>query len=196
MKRIDLTGMRFGMLTVTGLSTQVGKVKELKWHCSCDCGGTSIAFGNNLRRGTTVACGCRSTKHTLGGLRSHPMYKVWKTMIYRCTKPSRKEYKNYGGRGISVCERWMTFAYFIEDMYEGYDPSLQLDRNDNDGNYEKSNCNWVTPLENKRKTRRTKLDKEKVAFIKASPLIAEDLAKMFNCCKDTIYDARNGNTWT
>lgn len=194
MKRINIIGLKFGKLTVVSISDLSSK-KELKYNCKCDCGNQSIAFGNNLRRGHTLSCGCLSTKHTLNGLRKHPLYKIWKTMIYRCTKQNRQEYKNYGGRGIKVCERWMAFQNFIDDMFDSYDSSLQLDRTNNDGDYEKSNCEWVTPLCNKRKTRRTKLDKDKVEFIKSSSLIASDLAKMFNCCKDTIYDARNNKTW-
>ncbi len=116
-------------------------------------------------------------------------------MIYRCCNPKRKEYKNYGGRGIKVCDRWLTLSLFIEDMYNTYVVGLELDRSNNDGNYELDNCKWVTEAMNKQKTRRTKLNYDKAAIIRNSDKTAFELANIFNCSRDAIYDVLQNKTW-
>jgi len=82
------------------------------------------------------------------GMSGTPIYGVWMAMKYRCFNPKCKEFKNYGGRGITVCDRWMEFKSFRDDMLSTYQSGLQLDRIDNDGNYEPSNCRWVTRSQN------------------------------------------------
>jgi hypothetical protein len=84
-------------------------------------------------------------------------YNVWRSMHKRCKDPRTNGYRNYGGRGISVCNRWNTYEYFISDMGSRPSPKHQLDRIDNNGNYEPSNCRWVTASENERNKPRTKL---------------------------------------
>lgn len=193
MKRIDLSNKLFGRLI------PIMYLGNGRWDCLCSCGNKRIVEGANLRTRHSTSCGCLVKDTTIGicgdGLRSHVLYQVWKTMIYRCYKAKRKEYKNYGGRGITVCERWLVFANFIEDMMPKYSVGLELDRKDNDGNYELSNCRWVTELINKRKTRRTKLDESKAVFIKKSIHTPLELSKMFNCSRDAIYDVLQNKTW-
>lgn len=82
------------------------------------------------------------------GLRYHPLYCIWKAMLYRCEYPNTTYYFNYGGRGISVCEEWHNLEKFIQDMFSTYIKGLQIDRIDNNGNYEPGNCRWVTQQEN------------------------------------------------
>ena len=193
MRQIDLTGRVFGRYTA---KEYAGKHK---WICCCACGNTRVVFTGNLTRGTSTSCGCIRKEDVIGvcadGLRSHPLYGVWKTMIYRCTKPKRKEYKNYGGRGITVSKEWLIFENFIFDMQPTYKEGYQLDRNDNDGNYEKSNCSWKLPIDNKRNTRATKLNMDKARFIRSSSLGNKELATMFNCSVDSILDVKQYKTW-
>jgi hypothetical protein len=125
----------------------------------CDCGAEFKTQLRNIRTGATKSCGCyhkrglieRSTTH---GLSKHRIYDVWVAMVYRCTVHTDINYKNYGGRGIGVCERWMEVSNFIEDMYPSFMEGLSIDRIDNDGNYEPSNCRWVTKEVQTRNTRR------------------------------------------
>jgi len=193
MKFIDITNHTYGRLFV------IEQFDKTRWTCLCQCGKTINADKNNLRTGHTKSCGCIEKEHDFGicgdGLRKHPLYQTWKTMIYRCTKPHRKEYKNYGGRGIKVCERWMTLEYFIEDMYQTYQVGLELDRKDNNGDYYLENCHWVTKVKNKQKTRRTNLDYEKAAIIRSSDKTPLELSKLFNCSRDSIYDVLQNKTW-
>lgn len=115
----------------------------------CYCGSEFKAQTTTIKTGHTTSCGCyrrqmlkeKQTKH---GLRYHSIYKFWKSMIYRCTNPKYKKYKDYGGRGITVCDRWLDVRNFIEDMYPTYEKGLSIDRINNNGNYELSNCRWTT----------------------------------------------------
>lgn len=193
MKKIDITNHTYGRLTV------IKQVDNLKWECVCSCGKSINVHKTNLRSGHTKSCGCLKKDHSFGvcadGLRKHFLYQTWKTMIYRCTKPNRKEYKNYGGRGISVCKRWMIFEYFLIDLLPTYISGMELDRINNDGNYEPSNCNWVERKENKLKTRRIKLNRDSVKSILESTKTPLELANMFNCSRNAIYDVLQRKTW-
>lgn len=148
-KVVDLTGQTFGRLTVL---SEAGRYKKnmATWNCQCSCGNTTIAISNNLRKGNTKSCGCLNLERIkTHGMAKHPLYKVWQGMKVRCYSENHKHYPNYGGRGITVCDRWKdSFENFHEDVGEGYEKGLQLDRVDNDGNYEPDNVRWVTPHQN------------------------------------------------
>lgn len=194
MKFIDITNHKYGKLTVLSFD------KGDNWFCVCDCGNKKSVNKANLRSGHSTSCGCKGKENSIGsshkGLRSHRLYQIWKTMIYRCTKPNRKEYKNYGGRGIKVCDEWLDFKNFIDDMGETHIEGYQLDRENNNGNYCKENCRWVKPKENKRNTRRCKLNQEKADYIRLSSKTPLELAKQFGCSRDAIYDVLHGLSWT
>lgn len=147
--KINLVGKVFGKLKVIREVINSDR-KRIYWECVCDCGKTTVVRSENLRNSTTKSCGClQRIKATTHGATNHPLFRVYTGMVERCCDENNGAYDNYGGRGIKVCDRWLnSIENFIEDMFFGYQNGLQLDRKDNDGNYEPSNCRWVTPQQN------------------------------------------------
>ncbi len=142
-KIIDLTGQKFGKLIVIK-QTPSNRWGHSRWLCECICKQKTTVCGGSLKSGNTKSCGCLVTKHGHSRKgRWSKVYKSWTHMIQRCTNPNNERYRDYGGRGITICRRWMIFENFLKDM--GEQPQKhQLDRIDNDGNYCKKNCRWAT----------------------------------------------------
>ena len=150
----DLTGQRFGRLAVVGRAPNDSHGRT-KWKCVCDCGEITTPMAYHLKRGTTQSCGCLSreisiAKNTKHGKSSSKLYSVWADMKDRCENKNNPAFENYGGRGVAVCDEWREFKPFLEwALANGYEESAErgkctLDREDNDGNYEPSNCRWIT----------------------------------------------------
>ncbi len=160
---VDRTNKRYGDLVVTYLlPSEVWTDTHAEWFCICDCGGAIIVSSKNIDR--TKSCGCRrgKSKNALkhghsrspNGGKPTRTYRSWSNMKTRCTNPRATGYKYWGGRGITVCERWMTFSNFLEDMGECPEWATGgIDRIDNSGNYEPGNCAWVTSEEQNRNRR-------------------------------------------
>jgi len=117
---IDLTGQKYGKLTVIALHPKKCSSGRTQWLCRCECGNEKIIRGNDLRRGRTTSCGCNvithgHTRNQANGRRYTPEYISWYSMRQRCKNPNHFAYKDYGGRGITICERWESFENFLKD---------------------------------------------------------------------------------
>lgn len=181
---------KFGRWTVVADSSSkfYGRHERRYWLCRCQCGTVRAVLENTLRSGRSTSCGCftreRSsevnTKH--GASKTYtPEYEAWGAMLDRCRNPNNPRFAKYGGRGIGVCERWKDYEAFLEDMGCRPTPEHSLDRIDNDGNYEPSNCRWAMPhqqMVNRSVTRFVDVDGKKV------PLA--DLAKTSGISANTL----------
>lgn len=156
--RLNLINKKFGRLTVVDLAYI--KNQSTFWSCLCDCGKVVIKKASYLTTGDTRSCGClkseelskRNSKHNLY---KHPIYNVWKNMKNRCYRINNKQYSNYGGRGITVCEEWKKdfLSFFTWANENGYKNNLTIDRIDVDGNYCPENCRFI-PLSEQQKNKR------------------------------------------
>ncbi len=148
MRLVDLTGKRFGRLTVIGRGPDQprGRTHRVQWHCRCDCGNECVCASTNLVQGKSRSCGCLQidtiTTHNRTGT---PEHRTWIAMKSRCYTKSNIGYPYYGGRGITVCDRWLhSFENFLSDMGERPGPEYSLDRINPNGNYRPDNCRWAT----------------------------------------------------
>lgn len=179
----DTIGLKFNKLKILD---EKREDKTTHCLCLCDCGNKKWLPKADVKRGHVKSCGCLRLKmfHT-------PQYKVWATMKQRCNNKNDKGYKNYGGRGITYDKKWETFAGFWEDMEKGYNPELFIDRIDNNDNYYKENCRWVTRFvnnTNKRNTKRYKYNGRKLTI--------PEWAVVKNINKRTLYSRIYQLKWT
>ena len=143
--------------------TEASKTKYRFGMYKCECGTILKARTSAVTSGNTTNCGCvRKRKlikaSTIHGLRKHRLYQTWAGMLQRCTNPKDPNYKNYGGRGITVCTRWLDIENFIEDMDVSYDSACSLDRKDVNKEYSPDNCRWATPTTQARNIRTTRVN--------------------------------------
>ena len=151
----DLSGKVFGRLTV--IRRDIHRTSRPYWICECVCRALKSVAACELKGGKTKSCGCydaerKSTQTVKHGFNRTPTYVCWSNMLARCTNPNRPDFRNYGARGIAVCERWFQFSNFLADMGEKPE-GLAIDRINNDGNYEPGNCRWATPSQQRRNQR-------------------------------------------
>lgn len=166
MRLIDLTGARFGKLTVVarGENTATG---HPRWICNCECGGATLSGGQSLRSGLAQSCGCErvanaskasSVCNRTHGQSGSAIYAIWRGMVARCTVPTNKDFARYGGRGITVCDRWMKFEDFFADFgFSRPSERHSIDRRDNGKGYELGNVRWALPVEQQNNRRDTVL---------------------------------------
>ena len=182
--KIDVTGQKFGKLTAIECIGQ-DKNRKTQWLCLCECGNTVICALNNLRKGNTQSCGCLRSEKIKStcithGKRQTRLYNIWSLMKNRCKD---KTNKNYGGRGITVCEEWKNNFEAFEQwaLKNGYSDSLSIDRINNNKGYSPKNCRWTT-VKTQARNRRTN---HFVNYNNKSYLIT-DLAQKLKCSRQTI----------
>lgn len=159
----DLSEMRFGQLVVIDLAEI--RDKRSFWLCKCDCGNTKVVRSDALMSLKTISCGCLKKKQDAinlianhkGNITFERMYHIWSSMKQRCENPNDQAYKDYGGRGISVCKEWSSdYLQFKKWAYEnGYAEDLTIERKDVNGNYCPENCTWIPMRYQSRNTRKT-----------------------------------------
>lgn len=152
-KKVEMIGKKIGRLTIIKETNKRDKNGNIYYLCKCDCGKEKIIKGQSIRAGSTLSCGClHKEKVTKNGNEKRygtRLYMIYRNMIQRCYNPNAKHYSRYGGRDIIICDEWLNdFDNFKEWAYNnGYFDNLTIDRINNDGNYEPSNCRWVTMQE-------------------------------------------------
>jgi|SRR5450631_309226 len=171
---IDRVGQRFSRLVVL---ERVESDKKVMWRCLCDCGNESIVDSANLADGHSRSCGClvkdkARENFTTHGLTNIPEHKAWMSMNNRCNNENDRQYVDYGGRGIHICERWLSFENFLEDMGNKPSPQHSIDRIDNELGYSKDNCRWATTKEQANNRRSNRL------------LIIDGITKTLSECAD------------
>jgi len=186
-------GTKFGRLTVIRETERklvgIGDKKQSKrqFYCRCECGNKINVIVENLTNNRTKSCGCLSSETTAARNKTHGesltrLYNIWAGMVQRCTNPNTQSWHRYGGRGITVCERWKSYENFKKDMIDGYSDDLTIDRINNDKGYSKKNCRWVTNKENCNNQSRT----IRVRFRGKERTLGE-VAKMLGEKYDTVH---------
>jgi len=197
MKRIDLTGQRFGRLVVRSVASAERGI--VKWNCECDCGTTQVVQSTHLRSGHTRSCGCWRNEQTTArnragakhGMHLSPEYGIWRSMVKRCHSPTAHAYDRYGGRGITVCPEWRTsFEAFYEHVGARPSPAHSIEREDNSRGYEPGNVKWATDSE-QNNNRRNNL----TATIGGEVLTAAQIAQRYGLTHRTVsYRIHAGKT--
>lgn len=195
---IELAGKRFGRLTVS--ERDWSRVDRVHWSCICVCGRRASVAAKKLRSGHTRSCGCLSSDVTAArnykhGLRRSPLYNTWAGIKQRCFDKNHPAYPDYGGRGITVCARWLeSYEHFLADMGPRPD-GRSIDRINNDGNYEPSNCRWATRKEQVNNRRRTKLEAhepEQIRWLRSLGYKYREIAAHFGISSVYVGDIVKG----
>jgi hypothetical protein len=174
MSAIDIAGKRYGRLQVIS-RTNNNRQGTARWACRCDCGAQITILGSSLRNGHTKSCGCLQSERARDANTKHgayltPEYRVWCGIHRRCNDKKDGAFKNYGGRGITVCKRWDNFSKFFADMGERPSAKHTIERIDNDNGYFPKNCEWATrkaQCRNRRISRYYKIHGERLYVVDA-----------------------------
>ena len=181
-------GQRFGRLVVVG--ERIIKRQKSHWPCKCDCGNSKVVYGYHLTTGKTASCGCYGKTHAIThGRKNTQEWDAWKRMRQRCYVENTTGYEYYGGRGITVCDRWLKgengigpFECFFADMGLRPSPKHSLDRKDNEKNYTPENCHWATKAQQVRNRRNTR-----TVIFNGRTISLGELAEMNNLNWETLY---------
>ena len=187
-KVIDLTGHRFGRLTV--IERAENKGKRVCWRCHCDCGNICIVRGYHLTLGKIKSCGCLQKEqrhnHLQHGMSHSPIYEIWHTIKQRCLNPNNKSYQYYGERGISIYTEWVenfqVFYDYVSQLPHFGEKGYSLDRIDNEKGYEPDNLRWATRKEqncNQRRTIYVEYNGESITLVEASKISGIDYHTLF-----------------
>ena len=196
---VDKIGKTFYWLTVLRQAETL-KVGIIRWECRCKCGNITVVKSSHL--GRTRSCGCFRRKpikhgHAQAGNISRT-WRSWQHMRTRCLNPNNDSWHLYGGRGIKICDRWLEFSNFLEDMGER-PPNTSLDRINGDGNYEPANCRWATPSIQGQNVRTVKLKQQAAEEIRQKYREGKNYTELKDEYKvglATIYDVIRNTTWT
>lgn len=198
--KIDLTGKIFGEMEVLSYSHSNERGSAV-WLCRCSCGVEKTVAGGSLRQGLTKTCGAKIhrpdiTQHGHAPVGAHTSeYRSWASMNQRCRNPKNKNYPSYGGKGITVCDRWRKFANFLADMGPKPTKLHTLERHDNSRGYEPSNCRWATRAEQCLNRAYTKITDRIAADVRESKRSNTSLAKEYGVHPSTISAIRSGRNW-
>lgn len=181
-KALNLTGQKYGRLTVIEKQPVRDKYKKVVWKCVCDCGAVVMVNTKNIRTGNTTSCGCYHrdliTKH---GMRNTSVYRTWSSMRTRCLNPNTPAFSHYGARGITIDKAWDDFSQFYEDMGD-VPKGMTLDRIDNNQGYSKDNCRWST-----KKTQAINRRSTKFVFFNGENKSVSDWARSIGIRIDTLH---------
>lgn len=195
-KSQDLTGKRFGRLTVIALDKTVNR-KGCFWKCKCDCGNETTVLASRLNIGKTKSCGCLKHDNYKDGaeynnIKYKRLYSIWAKMRHRCEYEKDVAYESYGGRGITVCKEWHDFNSFKDwALCNGYSDDLTIDRIDNNAGYSPSNCRWADRVQQANNTRSNRL-----LTYNGKTMTLSEWSRELGIFKSTIYrrlDAHGDN---
>lgn len=193
-----MIGQKNGLLTVRSFFREKGRIYFI---CECDCGNGKIIEKANFRKAHMVSCGCNKGKrYWIDYDFKHPLYSVWMGIKMRCYNKNEPAYKNYGARGVVMCEEWLNNAKLFIDwaLENGWEKGKFIDKdikNPNAMEYSPENCSIVTRAQNNRARRCVKIKQEYVQEIRDSKLTARDLAKIYGVSISTIYSIKYKLTW-
>lgn len=194
-----LIGEKNGMLTCKSYYRNDKNMPRII--CVCDCGNEKeLDVSNFVNRKNKISCGCNKGKKGCQHNYKHPLYVIWMSMRMRCYNKNEKSYKDYGGRGVVICEEWLNSfqSFFDWAISNGWKKGLFIDKDIKSDSkiYSPETCSIVTRAENNRKKRRVKLNWDAVNDILSSTETVKHLAKKYNCTISTIYHVKYKKTWT
>ena len=198
--REKMIGKTFGKLTVVNIAEL--NPNFTRYNCICQCGNYTIVRSNDLNKGDTKSCGCHRkesmiARKTTHGLAYHPLYDTWNNMIQRCYNPKASNFEYYGGKGVTVCDEWKNDpqAFISWAEANGQKPELTIERINNNGNYEPSNCTWATMTEQNRHQTSTKLSIDKVKAIRKDDRLYRIIGDEYGVSETHIGQIKLGRLW-